>query len=71
MLHAVRPWWLLDLMFIRQGRVSSPPAERKCGKEILTWFALFPPVLLEFKRPLAARLLPGLGRSMSSVHVRM
>jgi hypothetical protein len=34
-------------------------------------FPLFPPVLLEFKRPLAACLLPGLGKAISSVHVRM
>jgi hypothetical protein len=32
---------------------------------------LFPPVLLELKRPLATCLLSGLGKSMSSVHVRM
>jgi hypothetical protein len=30
-LRAVRPWWLVELMSIRQGRVSSPPAERKWG----------------------------------------
>ena len=49
-----------------------PRADRRWGRTTGCGnLPRFPPVLREFNRPLAARLLPGLGKSMSSVHVRL
>jgi hypothetical protein len=52
---------------------SGPPlADRRWGHtKRFGHLTRCPPVWLAFTRPLAARLLPGLGRSISSVHVRM
>jgi CheY-like chemotaxis protein len=52
--------------------LRQPLADRRWGHtKRIGNLILFPPKLLEFKRPLAACLLPGLGKSISSVHVRM
>jgi hypothetical protein len=52
--------------------IRQPLADRRWGDtKRFGNLTLFPPALLELKRPLAACLLPGLGKSMSSVHGRM
>ena len=51
--------------------MRQPLADRRWGHaKRFGNLTLFPPVLLEFKCALAACLLPGLGKSISSGHVR-
>jgi hypothetical protein len=44
---------------------------RRGNRKGLSNVSLFPPVLLELKRPLSACLFPGVGESMVSVHVQI
>jgi hypothetical protein len=59
-LHAVLPQ-------LRQPLADSHWEDRKRFSNVL----LFPPVLLEFKRPFSARLFSGFEGSLFSVHVRI
>jgi hypothetical protein len=51
--------------------LRQPLADRRWGdRKRFSNLLLFPPLLLELKRPFPARLFPGVGESMSSVYVR-